>query len=65
MSAPVKITRVMLHNYKSIVWCDVALDKLHFLLGANGAGKSNFLDALRFVQYAVLSYPAGNDTWLA
>ena len=35
------------------------------ILGANGAGKSNFLDALRFVQYAVLSYPAGNDTRLA
>ena len=53
MSAPVKITRVMLHNYKSIAWCDVALDKLHFLLGANGAGKSNFLDALRFVRDAL------------
>jgi hypothetical protein len=25
LSAPVKITRVMLHNYKSIAWCDVAL----------------------------------------
>ena len=41
----VKVTRTMLHNYKSIAWRDVALAKLHFLLGANGAGKSNFVAA--------------------
>jgi predicted ATPase len=44
------ITRVVLENYKSIAYCDVRLGPLTFLVGRNGAGKSNFLDALRFLQ---------------
>src|SRR5271155_3856270 len=43
------ITRVSLRNYKSIAACDVRLRPLVFLVGQNGSGKSNFLDALRFV----------------
>jgi predicted ATPase len=43
------ITRVVLKNYKSIAACDVRLGPLTFLIGLNGAGKSNFLDAIRFV----------------
>jgi predicted ATPase len=43
------ITRVILENYKSIARCDVSLGPLSFLVGANGTGKSNFLDALQFV----------------
>ena len=43
------ITRVVLKNYKSIAACDVRLGPLMFLVGRNGSGKSNFLDALRFV----------------
>jgi len=43
------IRRVVIKNYKSIALCDVKLDRLMFLVGANGAGKSNFLDAFRFV----------------
>jgi predicted ATPase len=39
----------VLKNYKSIAACDVQLGPLTFLVGQNGAGKSNFLDALRFV----------------
>ncbi|MGH9581828.1 MAG: AAA family ATPase [Bryobacteraceae bacterium] len=40
--------RVVLSNYRSIAWCDVRLEPLTFLVGLNGAGKSNFIDALRF-----------------
>ena len=47
------ITRVVLKNYKSIAACDVQLGPLTFLVGRNGAGKSNFLDALRFVADAL------------
>ncbi len=47
------ITRVVLKNYKSIAACDVQLGPLTFLLGRNGSGKSNFLDALRFVTDAL------------
>ena len=47
------ITRVVLKNYKSIAACDVRLPPLTFLVGRNGAGKSNFLDSLRFVADAL------------
>ena len=47
------ITRVILKNYKSIAACDVHLGPLTFLVGRNGSGKSNFLDALRFVADAL------------
>lgn len=43
------VERVLVRNYKSIERCDVALGPLTVLVGRNGAGKSNFLDALRFV----------------
>jgi predicted ATPase len=43
------ITRVVIRNYRSIAACDVSLAPLTFLVGANGSGKSNFLDAIRFV----------------
>ena len=49
------ITRVVLKNYKSIAVCDVQLQPLTFLVGRNGSGKSNFLDALRFVADALNS----------
>lgn len=45
----VVIRRVVLRNYKSIAACDVTLEPLTFLVGANGSGKSNFLDSMRFV----------------
>lgn len=49
------ITRVVLKNYKSIAACDVRLGPLTFLVGRNGSGKSNFLDALRFIADALNS----------
>ncbi len=49
MIDPVFLKRVVLNNYKSIKECSVKLGPLTFLLGQNGAGKSNFLDALRLV----------------
>ncbi len=49
MANPVFLRRVVLNNYKSIKECSVSLGALTFLVGQNGAGKSNFLDALRLV----------------
>ncbi|MBS0434719.1 MAG: AAA family ATPase [Proteobacteria bacterium] len=47
------LTRVILRNYKSIGYCDVRLRPLTYLVGVNGAGKSNFLDALHLVRDAL------------
>jgi predicted ATPase len=46
---PPFLRRVVIRNYKSIAACDVRLKPRTILVGRNGAGKSNFLDALRFV----------------
>ena len=43
------VTRVVLRDYKSIAACDVALAQVTFLVGRNGSGKTNFLNALRLV----------------
>jgi predicted ATPase len=47
------IRRVALQNYKSVGHCDVRLSPLTYLVGQNGAGKSNFMDALHFVRDAL------------
>jgi predicted ATPase len=44
---------MVLRNYKSIGHCDIRLLPLTYLVGQNGAGKSNVLDALRFVRDAL------------
>ena len=49
------LSRIALRNYKSIASCDVRPASLSFLVGENGSGKSNFLDALRFVSDALRS----------
>jgi predicted ATPase len=63
-----RITRVRLENYKSIKFCDVQLEPITVLVGQNGSGKSNFLDALSFVadalqnsfDYAISTRGGGN-----
>lgn len=54
MSQPF-INRVYIRNYKSIASCKVDVGPLMFLVGANGSGKSNFLDAFRFVSESLRS----------
>ncbi len=44
-----RINRLVIRNYKSIGKCVTNLADLTVLVGRNGAGKSNFLDALEFV----------------
>ena len=51
------ISRVRLKNYKSIAECDVRLGPLTILIGPNGTGKSNFLDALALLARAVATTP--------
>ncbi len=53
MTDPAFLTRVVLRNYKSIGNCDIHLRPLTYLVGANGSGKSNFVDALHLVRDAL------------
>jgi predicted ATPase len=50
---PPFLRRVVIRNYKSIASCDVWLKPRTFVVGRNGAGKSNFLDALHFIAEAL------------
>jgi predicted ATPase len=47
------LRRVSIENFKSIAKCRVDLAPLTILVGRNDAGKSNFLDALKFVADAL------------
>ena len=47
------IRRVTIRNFKSIAAARTDLQRLSFLVGQNGSGKSNFLDAIRFVADAL------------
>ncbi|HEY1187019.1 MAG TPA: AAA family ATPase, partial [Gemmata sp.] len=52
-SKPPFLRRVRIRGYKSIAFCDVALEPLTILVGRNASGKSNFLDALGFLRDVV------------
>jgi predicted ATPase len=43
-------TNVVLENWRNFIGADVALDRRVFLVGPNASGKSNFLDAFRFLR---------------
>ncbi|HUE73911.1 MAG TPA: AAA family ATPase [Pirellulaceae bacterium] len=49
MSHETFLRRVKIRHYKSIGHCAVDLGPVTMLVGRNGSGKSNFLDALRFI----------------
>ncbi len=58
MGRPVPfISRVRLRNFKSIADCDVRLGPLTLLVGQNGSGKSNFLQALSLLGRALSTTP--------
>ena len=57
MKEPPLVVRVRASNFRSLGRCDVHLHPLNVLLGFNAAGKSNFLDILRFVSDAVENGP--------
>lgn len=44
------ISRLELHNWKNFRDCSVDLAKRCFIVGPNAVGKSNFLDAIRFLR---------------
>jgi len=67
------LTRLRLTNFKSFASEAVNLGSVTLLVGANAFGKSNFLDAIRFLQGIALGLPiaeilrgrweAGREVW--
>ena len=53
VGAEMMVTRVASRNFKSLAACDVDLEPLAIVVGRNGAGKSNFLDTMRFTAEAL------------
>lgn len=45
----ISIERLELRQYKSVEHCEIPLSGMTILVGRNGVGKSNIIDALRFV----------------
>ncbi|CAM3264030.1 AAA family ATPase [Corallococcus sp. ZKHCc1 1396] len=45
-----RITRIRMQNWRNFLEADVPLEQRVFLVGPNAAGKSNFLDAIRFLR---------------
>jgi len=44
------LKKIKLHNWKNFQNCEVDLAERCFIIGANASGKSNFIDALRFLR---------------
>jgi predicted ATPase len=70
-NADKQLSRIVLKGFKSITECDLELSKLNVLIGANGAGKSNFIGFFRMVQQLLegnlqlfVSRQGGPDTLL-
>ena len=45
-----QISRIVIKGFKSIKECEVDLKNINVLIGANGAGKSNFISAFEMLQ---------------
>ena len=50
ITRPMKLLRLCAKNYRSLQNAIVGVNALNLFIGANAAGKSNILDALRFLQ---------------
>ena len=46
---PRQLSRLVIDGYKSIAHCDLPLNMLNVLIGANGAGKSNFIGFFKLI----------------
>ncbi|QLE58552.1 AAA family ATPase [Nostoc sp. TCL26-01] len=49
MNSNKQLSRIVLKGFKSIASCDLEFSRLNILIGANGAGKSNFIGFFRMV----------------
>lgn len=62
------ITRLRIHNFKTLLNFEVKLARRHLLIGKNNSGKSNLCHALRFLgataasEYETIRLPGGQDS---
>ena len=42
------LSRIIINNYKSIKSCDISVTQLNLLIGENGTGKTNILEAVNY-----------------
>ena len=47
---PNQLSRIIIRGFKSIRECDLELNNLNVIIGANGAGKSNLISFFRLIQ---------------
>ncbi len=66
-----QLSRIVIKGFKSIRECDLELKELNVLIGANGAGKSNFISFFQMIQQMLaenlqlyVSKQGGPDTLL-
>ena len=57
------IHRFRVQNFKSIVDVDVDLSPVTVLVGKSGTGKSNFVQALRFLRDVLISNQSLQQSW--
>ncbi|MCP5103831.1 MAG: AAA family ATPase, partial [bacterium] len=50
---PLKLQEIFVSNYKSFHKAVIKLDDFNIVVGANNAGKTNFVDLLEFLQLAI------------
>ena len=48
-----RLLGILVNRYRSLRGAEIAVGGINLLIGANGAGKSTVLDALRFLSEAV------------
>ncbi len=54
------IERILIENFKTFAKADMALGRVNVLIGANGSGKSNFIEAMRVVQGRAMGLANGS-----
>ncbi len=59
-----KISQITLRNFRSITYASFTLQDYSLLIGANNAGKSNIIDAIRiFYEHDKMKYSDSDECW--
>lgn len=59
------LSRIIIKGFKSIKELDLEMKPINVLIGANGAGKSNFINVFEFLKYGVSEDIEGIESYVA